>query len=78
MSIKCKTLYYNYTHLNCLTVIVQLGHLAIIHLLLFIYLLSANHDHELFLDYGYNKIIFVASDIKVVVPTNRIGSAHVF
>ena len=58
------------------TVIIQLEHLAIIHLLLFIYLLSANHDHELFLDYGYNKIIFVASDIKV--PTNRIGSAHVF
>ena len=43
-----------YTHLNCLTVIVLLWHLAIIHLLLFIYLLSANHDHELFLDYGYN------------------------
>ena len=30
------------------------GHLAIIHLLLFIHLLRANHDHELFLDYGYN------------------------
>ena len=35
-------------------VIVQLGHLALIHLPLFIYHLSANHDHELFLDYGYN------------------------
>ena len=40
--------------ISMLTVIVQLGHLAITHLLLFIYLLSANHDHELFLDYGYN------------------------